>query len=93
MRHMHLLLNLCVPLPPSPCSHPSDEKEHSHNPFPRNISAASLGSLLPHHHSSNHIHLPEPSVTEPLMGSASSAEQETRVDVEKNDVQVPTAPG
>uniref|UniRef100_A0A674BIV6 Anion exchange protein n=1 Tax=Salmo trutta TaxID=8032 RepID=A0A674BIV6_SALTR len=72
-------------------SHPSDEKEHSHNPFPRNISAASLGSLLPHHHSSNHIHLPEPSVTEPLMGSASSAEQETRVDVEKNDVQVPTS--
>ncbi|XP_055785015.1 anion exchange protein 2-like isoform X2 [Salvelinus fontinalis] len=68
-------------------SHPSDEKEHSHNPFPRNISAASLGSLLPHHHSSNHIHQPEPSVTEPLMGSASSAEQETRVDVEKNDVQ------
>uniref|UniRef100_A0A8C7QNZ7 Anion exchange protein n=1 Tax=Oncorhynchus mykiss TaxID=8022 RepID=A0A8C7QNZ7_ONCMY len=66
-------------------SHPSDEKEHSHNPFPRNISAASLGSMLPHHHSSNHIHQPEPSVTEPLMGSASSAEQETRVDVEKND--------
>uniref|UniRef100_A0A8C8EWV1 Anion exchange protein n=1 Tax=Oncorhynchus tshawytscha TaxID=74940 RepID=A0A8C8EWV1_ONCTS len=73
-------------------SHPSDEKEHSHNPFPRNISAASLGSMLPHHHSSNHIHQPEPSVTEPLMGSASLAEQETRVDVEKNDVQVPTAP-
>uniref|UniRef100_A0A8C8EWA0 Anion exchange protein n=1 Tax=Oncorhynchus tshawytscha TaxID=74940 RepID=A0A8C8EWA0_ONCTS len=66
-------------------SHPSDEKEHSHNPFPRNISAASLGSMLPHHHSSNHIHQPEPSVTEPLMGSASLAEQETRVDVEKND--------
>uniref|UniRef100_A0A8C7NAP1 Anion exchange protein n=1 Tax=Oncorhynchus kisutch TaxID=8019 RepID=A0A8C7NAP1_ONCKI len=59
-------------------SHPSDEKEHSHNPFPRNISAASLGSMLPHHHSSNHIHQPEPSVTEPLMGSASLAEQETR---------------
>uniref|UniRef100_A0A8C8LLE1 Anion exchange protein n=1 Tax=Oncorhynchus tshawytscha TaxID=74940 RepID=A0A8C8LLE1_ONCTS len=72
-------------------SHPSDEKEHSHNPFPRNISAASLGSMLPHHHSSNHIHQPEPSVTEPLMGSASLAEQETRVDVEKNDVQVPTS--
>uniref|UniRef100_A0A4W5NLE9 Anion exchange protein n=1 Tax=Hucho hucho TaxID=62062 RepID=A0A4W5NLE9_9TELE len=66
-------------------SHPSDEKEHSHSPFPRNISAASLGSLLPHHHSSNHIHQPEPSVTEPLMGSASSAELETRVDMEKND--------
>uniref|UniRef100_A0A8C8LLD9 Anion exchange protein n=1 Tax=Oncorhynchus tshawytscha TaxID=74940 RepID=A0A8C8LLD9_ONCTS len=53
-------------------SHPSDEKEHSHNPFPRNISAASLGSMLPHHHSSNHIHQPEPSVTEPLMGSKES---------------------
>uniref|UniRef100_A0A8C6UBQ1 Anion exchange protein n=1 Tax=Neogobius melanostomus TaxID=47308 RepID=A0A8C6UBQ1_9GOBI len=36
-------------------SHPSDEKEHS-SPFPRNISAASLGSLIPHHHSTNHIH-------------------------------------
>uniref|UniRef100_A0A8C7LJR6 Anion exchange protein n=1 Tax=Oncorhynchus kisutch TaxID=8019 RepID=A0A8C7LJR6_ONCKI len=56
--------------------------KHSHNPFPRNISAASLGSMLPHHHSSNHIHQPEPSVTEPLMGSASLAEQETRVDKE-----------
>uniref|UniRef100_A0A8C6U4V9 Anion exchange protein n=1 Tax=Neogobius melanostomus TaxID=47308 RepID=A0A8C6U4V9_9GOBI len=47
-------------------SHPSDEKEHS-SPFPRNISAASLGSLIPHHHSTNHIHQSEPSVTEPLM--------------------------
>ncbi|CAB1340640.1 unnamed protein product [Coregonus sp. 'balchen'] len=45
-------------------SHPSDEKEHSHNPFPRNISAASLGNLLPHQHSSNHIHHPEPSQME-----------------------------
>uniref|UniRef100_A0A4W5P056 Anion exchange protein n=1 Tax=Hucho hucho TaxID=62062 RepID=A0A4W5P056_9TELE len=68
-------------------SHPSDEKEHSHNPFPRNISAASLGNLLPHQHSSNHIHHPEPSVTDPLMGSASTGEQETCIDMEKNDLQ------
>ncbi|XP_021476449.2 anion exchange protein 2 isoform X1 [Oncorhynchus mykiss] len=68
-------------------SHPSDEKEHSHNPFPRNISAASLGNLLPQQHSSNHIHHPEPSVTDPLMGSASTGEQETRIDMEKNDLQ------
>uniref|UniRef100_A0A673YV05 Anion exchange protein n=1 Tax=Salmo trutta TaxID=8032 RepID=A0A673YV05_SALTR len=68
-------------------SHPSDEKEHSHNPFPRNISAASLGNLLPQQHSSNHIHHPEPSVTDPLMGSASTGEQETRIDMDKNDLQ------
>ncbi|KAK6292803.1 hypothetical protein J4Q44_G00363040 [Coregonus suidteri] len=68
-------------------SHPSDEKEHSHNPFPRNISAASLGNLLPHQHSSNHIHHPEPSVTDPLMGLTSTGEQETRIDMEKNDLQ------
>uniref|UniRef100_A0A8C7UEY3 Anion exchange protein n=1 Tax=Oncorhynchus mykiss TaxID=8022 RepID=A0A8C7UEY3_ONCMY len=72
-------------------SHPSDEKEHSHNPFPRNISAASLGNLLPQQHSSNHIHHPEPSVTDPLMGSASTGEQETRIDMEKNDLQVATS--
>uniref|UniRef100_A0A673JT73 Anion exchange protein n=1 Tax=Sinocyclocheilus rhinocerous TaxID=307959 RepID=A0A673JT73_9TELE len=36
-------------------SHPSDEKEHSTS-FPRNISAASLGSLISHHQSSsNHL--------------------------------------
>uniref|UniRef100_A0A671YDT4 Anion exchange protein n=1 Tax=Sparus aurata TaxID=8175 RepID=A0A671YDT4_SPAAU len=50
-------------------SHPSDEKEHSSS-FPRNISAASLGSLMsPHHHSANHTHQPEPLVTDPLMGT------------------------
>uniref|UniRef100_A0A4W5NWZ2 Anion exchange protein n=1 Tax=Hucho hucho TaxID=62062 RepID=A0A4W5NWZ2_9TELE len=73
-------------------SHPSDEKEHSHNPFPRNISAASLGNLLPHQHSSNHIHHPEPSVTDPLMGSASTGEQETCIDMEKNDLQKESTP-
>uniref|UniRef100_A0A7N6FKX1 Anion exchange protein n=1 Tax=Anabas testudineus TaxID=64144 RepID=A0A7N6FKX1_ANATE len=51
-------------------SHPSDEKEHG-SPFPRNISAASLGSLIAHHHSANHTHQPEPSVTDPLMGTIS----------------------
>uniref|UniRef100_H9GAE4 Uncharacterized protein n=1 Tax=Anolis carolinensis TaxID=28377 RepID=H9GAE4_ANOCA len=60
-------------------SHPSDEKEFS---FPRNISAGSLGSLLSHHHSTNHIgDSAEPAVTDPLIGG--HMEQETRVDIEK----------
>ncbi|XP_062297868.1 anion exchange protein 2b isoform X2 [Scomber scombrus] len=68
-------------------SHPSDEKEHS-SPFPRNISAASLGSLISHHHNANHTHQPEPSVTDPLMGTVHVAgETETRIEVEKNEVQ------
>lgn len=68
-------------------SHPSDEKEHS-SPFPRNISAASLGSLIPHHHSTNHIHQSEPSVTEPLMGTGNSTgNNDTRIDMDKNDLQ------
>ncbi|XP_033841744.1 anion exchange protein 2b isoform X2 [Periophthalmus magnuspinnatus] len=67
-------------------SHPSDEKEHS-SPFPRNISAASLGSLIPHHHSTNHIHQTEPSVTEPLMGTGNSAGHDPHIDMEKNEVQ------
>ncbi|XP_061777706.1 anion exchange protein 2b isoform X2 [Nerophis ophidion] len=64
-------------------SHPSDDKEHS-TPFPRNISAASLGSLMTHHHSANHAHQTEPSVTNPLMGSG---DMDMWVDVEKNDLQ------
>ncbi|XP_068438343.1 anion exchange protein 2b [Clinocottus analis] len=69
-------------------SHPSDEKEHS-SPFPRNISAASLGSLITHHHSGNHAHQPEPSVTDPLMGGGHTAgDAETRIDVEKNEAQM-----
>lgn len=84
---LFLLLNLSLPLPASP-SHPSDEKEHS-SPFPRNISAASLGSLITHHNSANHSHQPEPSVTDPLMGTIhSTGEVETRVDMEKNETQV-----
>ncbi|XP_051909773.1 anion exchange protein 2b isoform X2 [Hippocampus zosterae] len=68
-------------------SHPSDDKEHS-SPFPRNISAASLGSLMTHHHVANHTHTPEPSVTDPLMSSAHAAgDCDTHIDVEKNDVQ------
>ncbi|GLD69140.1 anion exchange protein 2-like isoform X1 [Lates japonicus] len=68
-------------------SHPSDEKEHS-SPFPRNISAASLGSLITHHHSANHTHQPEPSVTDPLMGTVHApGETDTRIDMEKNEVQ------
>ncbi|XP_045909938.1 anion exchange protein 2b [Micropterus dolomieu] len=68
-------------------SHPSDEKEHS-SPFPRNISAASLGSLITHHHSANHTHQPEPSVTDPLMGSIhTTVDVDAHIDMEKNDVQ------
>ncbi|XP_050922787.1 anion exchange protein 2b isoform X2 [Lates calcarifer] len=68
-------------------SHPSDEKEHS-SPFPRNISAASLGSLITHHHNANHTHQPEPSVTDPLMGTVHApGETDTRIDMEKNEVQ------
>ncbi|XP_077410262.1 anion exchange protein 2b isoform X2 [Vanacampus margaritifer] len=69
-------------------SHPSDDKDHSSSPFPRNISAASLGSLMTHHHTANHAHPPEPSVTDPLMSSAHAAgDFDAHIDVEKNDVQ------
>ncbi|XP_035467990.1 anion exchange protein 2b isoform X7 [Scophthalmus maximus] len=68
-------------------SHPSDEKEHT-TPFPRNISAASLGSLITHHHSANHSHQPEPSVTDPLMSTVHTAgDTDTRIDMEKNEAQ------
>ncbi|XP_042328154.1 anion exchange protein 2 isoform X3 [Sceloporus undulatus] len=60
-------------------SHPSDEKEFS---FPRNISASSVGSLLGHYHSTNHItEAAEPTVTDPLIGGP--MEQESRLDIEK----------
>ncbi|KAJ8397395.1 hypothetical protein AAFF_G00439440 [Aldrovandia affinis] len=73
-------------------SHPSDEKEHS--TFPRNISAASLGSLMVHHHSTNHIAQPEPSVTDPLMGSGvAGSETDARIDMEKNEKEVPPVLG
>nr|XP_020655840.1 anion exchange protein 2 [Pogona vitticeps] len=72
-------------------SHPSDEKEFS---FPRNISAGSLGSLLVHHHSANHVaEGAEPTVTDPLIGGSVN-EHETRVDVEKErEVPAPALSG
>uniref|UniRef100_A0A8C3NZU6 Anion exchange protein 2 n=1 Tax=Cyanoderma ruficeps TaxID=181631 RepID=A0A8C3NZU6_9PASS len=71
-------------------SHPSDEKEFS---FPRNISAGSLGSLLVHHHSTNHVaEGSEPAVTEPLI-AGHAGEHDTRVDVERErEVVTPTPP-
>lgn len=61
-------------------SHPSDEKDFS---FPRNISAGSLGSLLVHHHSTNHVgEGSEPAVTEPLI-AGHAVEHDTRIDVER----------
>ncbi|XP_062977621.1 anion exchange protein 2 isoform X2 [Elgaria multicarinata webbii] len=72
-------------------SHPSDEKDFS---FPRNISAGSLGSLLGHHHSANHVgEGAEPTVTDPLIGGH-VGEHETRVDIEKErEVVSPALPG
>ncbi|XP_018431105.1 PREDICTED: anion exchange protein 2-like, partial [Nanorana parkeri] len=58
--------------------HPSDEKDT----FSRNISAASLGSLLGHH-GTNHISQhSEPNLTDPLMGGDPS-DQETKIDIER----------
>ncbi|KAF1408739.1 Anion exchange protein 2, partial [Spheniscus humboldti] len=70
-------------------SHPSDEKDF----FPRNISAGSLGSLLVHHHSTNHVaEGSEPAVTEPLI-AGHAVEHDTRVDVERErEVLTPTPP-
>lgn len=71
-------------------SHPSDEKEHSS--FPRNISAASMGSLINHHQtSSNHLSVPELSVTEPLMGSGQDGA--LHIDIEKNEKESASAIG
>ncbi|TRY90259.1 hypothetical protein DNTS_005118 [Danionella cerebrum] len=48
----------------------------------RNISAASLGSMINHHQSSsNHLSPAEPSVTEPLMSNDSAL----NIDIEKNE--------
>lgn len=70
-------------------SHPSDEKEFS---FPRNISAGSLGSLLVHHHSTNHVgEGGEPAVTEPLI-AGHGAEHDARVDVEREVSGPPSSP-
>uniref|UniRef100_A0A673YBQ9 Anion exchange protein n=1 Tax=Salmo trutta TaxID=8032 RepID=A0A673YBQ9_SALTR len=67
-------------------SHPSDEKEHSS--FTRNISAASLVSLMVNHqNSSNQTGQAEPSVTDPLMdgGGAAGTLTDSRIDVEKSE--------
>lgn len=82
-----LLVSLTRFLPCSPSlSHPSDEKEHITS-FPRNISAASLGSLISHHQSSsNHLTIPETSVMEPLMGSSRASQDSTvHIDIDKNE--------
>uniref|UniRef100_A0A8C1FT07 Anion exchange protein n=2 Tax=Cyprinus carpio TaxID=7962 RepID=A0A8C1FT07_CYPCA len=65
-------------------SHPSDGKEHSL--FNRNISATSLGSLISHYHSSNHIAAPEPPTTDPLIGGLRNFESRSSVDLDKNEV-------
>lgn len=70
-------------------SHPSDEKDFS---FPRNISAGSLGSLLVHHHSTNHVgEGSEPAVTEPLI-AGHAVEHDTRIDVEREVSPAPAPP-
>uniref|UniRef100_W5KZZ1 Anion exchange protein n=1 Tax=Astyanax mexicanus TaxID=7994 RepID=W5KZZ1_ASTMX len=72
-------------------SHPSDGKEHTS--FHRNISAGSLASLMTHHHSNNHIAPPEPSATDPLIAGSGDSESHTRVDIEKNEKDIPPALG
>ncbi|XP_077349811.1 anion exchange protein 2 isoform X2 [Lithobates pipiens] len=68
-------------------SHPSDEKDS----FSRNISTASLGSLLGHH-STNHISQnSEPNLTDPLMGGDPS-DQETKIDIERERESLPSLP-
>ncbi|KAI4880446.1 hypothetical protein NFI96_011281, partial [Prochilodus magdalenae] len=70
-------------------SHPCDDKDHTS--FPRNISAASLGSLMGHHH----LHHPrsnstgsqaEPSVTQPLMSdSVTRTDTVLHIETDKNE--------
>ncbi|XP_056333445.1 anion exchange protein 2a isoform X1 [Danio aesculapii] len=69
-------------------SHPSDGKEHSL--FNRNISATSLGSLISHYHSTNHIGAPELPATDPLIGGLRNFESRCSVDyLEKNEKDSP----
>ncbi|KAG9476320.1 hypothetical protein GDO78_003074 [Eleutherodactylus coqui] len=69
-------------------SHPSDDKDTS---FSRNISAASLGSLLGHH-STNHISQnSEPNLTDPLMGG-DPTEQDTKIDIDRERESLPSLP-
>ncbi|XP_026062049.1 anion exchange protein 2a isoform X1 [Carassius auratus] len=67
--------------------HPSDGKEHSL--FKRNISATSLGSLISHYHSSNHIATPEPPATDPLIGGLRNFE--SRISVDSDRIEKDTA--
>ncbi|XP_062849946.1 anion exchange protein 2a [Trichomycterus rosablanca] len=66
-------------------SHPSDGKEHSS--FHRNISTASLTSLMSHHHSNNHISPPEPSATDPLITGVTDSDTHAHGEIEKNELQ------
>ncbi|XP_053569229.1 anion exchange protein 2 [Bombina bombina] len=68
-------------------SHPSDEKDSS---VSRNISAASLGSLLVP--SANHVtQSSEPNLTDPLMGGDPS-EHYTKIDIERERESIPSLP-
>ncbi|XP_036416549.1 anion exchange protein 2b isoform X2 [Colossoma macropomum] len=69
-------------------SHPSDDKDHTS--FPRNISAASLGSLMAHHHHHHHSNSTggqaEPSVTQPLMsGTPTRTDTVLHMETDKNE--------
>ncbi|KAM4028673.1 anion exchange protein 2 [Anomaloglossus baeobatrachus] len=69
-------------------SHPSDEKDSS---FSRNISAASLGSLLGHH-STNHISQnSEPNLMDPLMGG-DPTEPDTKINIDRERESLPSLP-
>ncbi|XP_067887152.1 anion exchange protein 2-like isoform X2 [Heterodontus francisci] len=59
-------------------SHPNKDKDFT---FSRNISTSSLGSLMSHHHSQNHIApTSDPSVTQPLMEENPDTETKVTVD-------------
>ncbi|XP_060679937.1 anion exchange protein 2-like isoform X2 [Hemiscyllium ocellatum] len=66
-------------------SHPNKDKDFT---FSRNISTSSLGSLMSHHHSQNHIaQSADPSVTQPLMDE--NPDNETKVTVDSGEKECP----
>ncbi|XP_078397338.1 anion exchange protein 2-like [Cetorhinus maximus] len=66
-------------------SHPNKDKDFT---FSRNISTSSLGSLMSHHHSQNHIApTSDPSVTQPLMEE--NPDNETKVTVDSGEKECP----
>ncbi|XP_072324710.1 anion exchange protein 2-like, partial [Scyliorhinus torazame] len=66
-------------------SHPNKERDFT---FSRNISTSSLGSLMSHHHSQNHIApTSDPSVTQPLMEE--NPDNETKVTVDSGEKECP----